>query len=181
MRLLSDLPKIWPLRSDEFLKLHQARIFIQLPKKLGYFCFISNFLHALHFLGHTQVKTAFRKWFSYFGELRSICPSATLLVLRFRSLEDTEFEKSTDIREIKQLSLSIKLRISKVSNEVEITMTWLIDDLNDLKENFPRTIIYCNYITDASKLYTYITSRLRMFRRHEYVSFRKYNQMQGSD
>jgi len=37
-------------------------------------------------------KTAFRKWFSYFGELRSICPSATLLVLRFRSLEDTEFE-----------------------------------------------------------------------------------------
>ena len=101
--------------------------------------------------------------------------------MRFRSLEDAEFEKSTDIREIKQLSLSIKLRISKVSNEVEITMTWLIDDLNDLKENFPRTIIYCNYITDASKLYTYITSRLRMFRRHEYVSFRKYNQMQGSD
>ena len=101
--------------------------------------------------------------------------------MRFRSLEDAEFEKSTDIREIKQLSLSIKLRISKVSNEVEITMTWLIDDLNDLKENFPRTIIYCNYITDASKLYTYITSRLRMFRCHEYVSFRKYNQMQGSD
>jgi hypothetical protein len=61
--------------------------------------------------------------------------------LRIRSLEDAEFEKSTDIREIKQLSLSIKLRISKVSNEVEITMTWLIDDLNDLKENFPRTII----------------------------------------
>jgi hypothetical protein len=48
----------------------------------------------------------------------------------------------------------------KVSNEVEITMTWLIDDLNDLKENFPRTIIYCNSITDA-----YISSRI--LRRHE--------------
>jgi hypothetical protein len=53
--------------------------------------------------------------------------------------------KSADIREI-TLSLNIKLRISKVSNEVEIAMTWLIYDLNayDLKENFPRTIIYCN-------------------------------------
>ena len=39
--------------------------------------------------------------------------------------------KSTDIREI-TLPLSIKLRISKVSNEVEIAMSWLIDDLNDL-------------------------------------------------
>jgi hypothetical protein len=38
--------------------------------------------------------TAFSKWFLYFGELRSICPSATLLVLRFRSLEETEFEIS---------------------------------------------------------------------------------------
>ena len=80
--------------------------------------------------------------------------------------------KSTDIREI-TLSPNrqiIKLRISKVSNEVEIAMPWLIDALNDLKQNFPRTIIYCNSITDASKIYTYITSR--MFRRHEYVSFK---------
>ena len=71
--------------------------------------------------------------------------------------------KSTDIREI-TLSLNIKLRISKVSNEVEIAMTWLINDLNNLK-NFPRTIIYSNSITDASEIYIYITSR--MFRRHE--------------
>ena len=49
-------------------------------------------------------------------------------------------------------------------------MPWLIDALNDIKQNFPRTIIYCNSITDASKIYTYITSR--MFRRHEYVSFK---------
>jgi hypothetical protein len=47
--------------------------------------------------------------------------------------------KSADIREI-ILSLNIKLRISKVSNEVEIAMPWLIDALNKLKENFPRTI-----------------------------------------
>jgi hypothetical protein len=81
--------------------------------------------------------------------------------------------KSADIREI-TLSLNIKLRISKVSNEIEIAMTWLIDALNNLKENFPRTIIYCNSITDA-----YISSRI--LRRHEYASFRKCSQMQGSD
>jgi hypothetical protein len=39
--------------------------------------------------------------------------------------------------------------LTKVSNEVEIAMTWLIDALNNLKENFLRTIIYCNSITDA--------------------------------
>ena len=118
-------------------------------------------------------KTAFRKWFSYIGELRSICPSATLLVLRFRSLEETEF-KSTDIREI-TLSLSINLRISEVSNEVEIAMTWLIYDLNayDLKENFSRIIIYCNSITDydTSNIYTYIT--FRMFKCHEYSDYHR--------
>jgi hypothetical protein len=43
-------------------------------------------------------KTAFSKWFSYFGELRSICPSATLLVLRLRNLEETEFEISRNKR-----------------------------------------------------------------------------------
>ena len=37
-------------------------------------------------------KIVFRNWFSYIGELRSICSSVTLLVLRARSLEDTEFE-----------------------------------------------------------------------------------------
>ena len=78
--------------------------------------------------------------------------------------------KSADIREI-TLSLNIKLRISKVSNEVEIAMTWLIDALNNLKENFPRIIIYCNSITDASKIYTYITSR--MFRRREYSDYHR--------
>ena len=120
-------------------------------------------------------KTAFRKWFSYFGELRSICPSTTLLEQRFRSLEDTEFE----INRHKRNKAVTKLRISKVSNEVDIAMKWLIDALNDIKENFPRTIIYCNSITNASKIYTYITSKIS--RRHEYVSLRKYSQIQGSD
>ena len=120
-------------------------------------------------------KTAFRKWFSYFGELRAIYPFTTLLEYRFRSLEDIEFE----INRHKRNKAVTKLRISKVSNEVDCAMKWLIDALNDLKENFLRTIIYCNSTTNASKMHTHITSRI--FRGHEYVSLRNYNQIQGSD
>ena len=119
-------------------------------------------------------KTASRKWFSYIGELRSICPSATLLVLSVRSLEGTEFEIIRHKRNTVTLSpnrQNIELRFSKVSIEVEIAMPWLIDALNDIKENFPRTIIYCNSITDASKIYTYITSRI--FRRREYSDYHR--------
>jgi superfamily II DNA helicase RecQ len=119
-------------------------------------------------------KTVFRKWFSYIGELRSICPSATLLVSSVRSLEGTEFEINRHKRNNVTMSpnrQNIKLRFSKVSNKVEIAMTWLIDALNDLKQNFPMTIIYCNSIADASKIYTYITSR--MFRRREYSDYHR--------
>jgi hypothetical protein len=73
-------------------------------------------------------KTAFSKWFSYFGELRSICPSATLLVSSVRSLEGTEFEINRHKRNNVTMSpnrQNIKLRFSKVSNKVEIAMTLL--------------------------------------------------------
>ena len=65
---------------------HQARMFKQLQKQ-----FPSMRLFLLDFLFSTCIvvfkdedvdgthKTAFTKWFSYFGELWSICPSTTLL------------------------------------------------------------------------------------------------------
>jgi ACR3 family arsenite efflux pump ArsB len=69
----------------------------------------------------------------------------TIPILLFMSFN------SVIITNIREITLSpnrqnIKLRFSKVSNEVEIAMPWLIDDLNDLKENFPRTIIYYGVI-----------------------------------
>ena len=57
--------------------------------------FLIFYMHCIFFRGENTDdthKTASRKWFSYIGELRSICPSATLLVLSVRSLEGTEFE-----------------------------------------------------------------------------------------
>jgi hypothetical protein len=44
----------------------------------------------------------------------------------------TEFE----INRHKRNNAVTKLRISKVSNEVDIAMKWLIDALNDPMENF---------------------------------------------
>jgi ATP-dependent DNA helicase RecQ len=35
-------------------------------------------------------------------------------------------------------------------------MFWLIDSLQNLRENFPRLLIYCTSINDASKVYNYV-------------------------
>jgi hypothetical protein len=70
--------------------------------------------------------------------------SSRLLNLNTRRVTDGKIDLSSPKYE--KHFLNIKLRISKVFNEVEIAMPWLIDDLNDLKENFPRTIIYYGVI-----------------------------------
>lgn len=41
-----------------------------------------------------------------------------------------------------------------------MSMAWLIDGLQELKELFPKTIIYCNSINETSKLYSYIVTEL---------------------
>lgn len=51
---------------------------------------------------------------------------------------------------------NIKLIVKKVSNSVEMALLWLIDGLNTLKEEFPKCLVYCNSIKDASIIYQYI-------------------------
>lgn len=43
-----------------------------------------------------------------------------------------------------------------MSKNIETAMFWLIDPLQDLCENFPRVIIYCTSINDASKVYNFL-------------------------
>jgi hypothetical protein len=108
------------------------------------------------------------EFFLYWGleDLKlSICHEFFL----YWGLEDLKILnlKSTDIREI-----NIKLRISKVSNEVEIAMTWLVDDLNDLRTF--RGLLYCNSIIDAMHqrfTHVYITSRMFRCFPLNYISF----------
>lgn len=51
---------------------------------------------------------------------------------------------------------NIKLSVSKVSTDVETSMFWIIDPLQELLEKFPRVLVYCTSINDASKIYNYI-------------------------
>ena len=39
-------------------------------------------------------------------------------------------------------------------------MYWLIEALSNLKETFPRTHVYCNSISDVSKLYNHVVGEI---------------------
>jgi superfamily II DNA helicase RecQ len=53
---------------------------------------------------------------------------------------------------------NIKLVVVKISNTLEIAMSWLIDALTENK--LPRTLLYCNSIKTASSLYSYIVAEI---------------------
>lgn len=51
---------------------------------------------------------------------------------------------------------NIKLSVTKVSTNIENSMFWIIDPLQELQEKFPRVIIYCTSINDAAKVCNYL-------------------------
>ena len=55
---------------------------------------------------------------------------------------------------------NIKLTVLKVSNCVEMAMTWMVDELSVKKQAFPKCIIYCQTIKDTSKIYHYLTTEI---------------------
>ena len=55
---------------------------------------------------------------------------------------------------------NIKLVVKKVDRDIESAMYWVIEALSSLRELFPRTLIYCNSISDVWKLYNYIVREI---------------------
>lgn len=53
---------------------------------------------------------------------------------------------------------NIKFIVRRTSIDIGETFIWLIDSLITMKNNFPRTVIYCNSIQDVSNLYFYLTT-----------------------
>lgn len=109
-------------------------------------------------------KEAFRKWFGHVGELRSLFPNANVLALSATCTKKTakRVKKCLNLSD-KSLEIivspdkpNIKLVVKKVSKNIETAMFWLIDPLQDLCENFPRVIIYCTSINDASKVFNFL-------------------------
>ena len=111
-------------------------------------------------------REAFRRWFHHVGELRSLFPSASVLAL------SATCTKKVSKRVLKILNISedavqiavspdkpnIKLVVVKISNSLEIAMSWLIDALSE--KQLPRTLLYCNSIKNASSLYSYIITEI---------------------
>lgn len=69
-------------------------------------------------------------------------------------------ENETTIISISPNKPNIKLVVEKIYNRVESAMYWLIDALSNLKETFPRTLVYCNSISDVSKLYNHVVGEI---------------------
>lgn len=106
-------------------------------------------------------KEAFRKWFSYIGELRSIYPKASVLALSTCTKKISKrvakvLQFSSDCLEIRisPNRPNIKLVVKKIPNTVEMAFPWIVESL--LEKTFPKTILYCTSIKDVSKIYTYI-------------------------
>lgn len=106
----------------------------------------------------------FREAFANIGELRSICPKATLLALTatsgpsqrrrimkmlcFRSNSDIILD-SPDRENIKIISVCIPN-----SDNLEKVFKWLIDSVRLNKVKTERHVVFCESISDVSKIYT---------------------------
>lgn len=107
-------------------------------------------------------KKAFRKWFSYIGEMRSLYPEASVLALsatctqKISSRVKKILNFSTNIIEIcvSPNKENIKIVVQKIPNSTEMALGWIIEGLHD--GTFPRTLIYCMSIKDSSNIYMYI-------------------------
>lgn len=113
-------------------------------------------------------KETFRKWFNDIGELRSLFPKSTVLALsatctlKIRKRVKKVLHLAADVNEIviSPNKANIRVLVAKIPNTVEMSMHWLIEGLSQLREKFPRTIIYCTSIKDVSDIYSYVTQEL---------------------
>lgn len=113
-------------------------------------------------------KQAFRKWFASVGDLRSLFSQANVVALsatctqniKKRVTKQVCFGPNTVEIFKSPNKANIKLSACKVSNELEIAMTWLVDGLKQLAGDFSKTLLYCYSINDVSKLYSYFSKEL---------------------
>ncbi|XP_063419305.1 probable ATP-dependent DNA helicase RecS [Mytilus trossulus] len=113
-----------------------------------------------------ESKQAFRKWFSYIGELRSLFPDASILALSAtctkqiskRVLKVLQLDPNAVEIRISPNKPNIKLVVNQILNTVEMAMCWLVDGLCD--KALPKTMIYCASSKDAANIYAYISTEI---------------------
>lgn len=97
--------------------------------------------------------------------MRSLCPGASILALSATCTQKIRkrVTKILRLNDAMDVSISpnrenIKLVGNKISNTLESAMAWMIDPLKDGK--FPKTLVYCHIINDASNIYKYICTKI---------------------
>ncbi|KAK3108745.1 hypothetical protein FSP39_014687 [Pinctada imbricata] len=105
----------------------------------------------------------FRECFSKISEMRSLCPNIPFVALTATALptQRRKIIKSLCFRPGYELFIdspdrkNIKISVKTVSNSdsFETIFEWLIQDLNQFKEQTARHVIFCESISDVTKVY----------------------------
>ncbi|XP_062573982.1 ATP-dependent DNA helicase RecQ-like [Saccostrea cucullata] len=112
---------------------------------------------------HNQ-EEVFRESFSRIGELRSLCPAASVLALtatasptnRRKIMKNLCFKKNNCIIVDSPDRHNIKISVKKVKNnsEVEDDLEFIFSGLKDKGKDFPKHLIFCNTIKECSLVYS---------------------------
>lgn len=121
-------------------------------KKLNIKLIVIDEFHTIAIWGQDEGdrKEAFRKWFSNVGELRSLFPDATVVALsatctvsiRKKVMKILQLAEDTTEINLSPNKSNIKLVSSKIKNEIEMGMTWLVDALDE-KKNRTSHVHFC--------------------------------------
>ena len=55
---------------------------------------------------------------------------------------------------------NINYIVQIVDPQIVFSMIWILDAIRQMKENFPRTINYCNSIRDVGQIYNFLVTEL---------------------
>ena len=110
---------------------------------------------------------AFRKWFGRINEIRSVIGKVPLIALtatattltRLKIMQSLEMKKPCLLRESPNRQ-NISYAVKVVTPDPAKTFHAMLKDLKELKDNYPRTIIYCQTIKVTTFLYGFFHSEL---------------------
>ena len=104
----------------------------------------------------------FREWFSKLGELRSLCPKAQVVALtatagptqRRKIVRSLCFSANSKVIHDSPDRSNIKISSKCIpNNEIpDKTFKWLFSELHTCAENLQRHVIFCQSISDVSKV-----------------------------
>lgn len=105
-------------------------------------------------LSKTEHEKVFRRWFCHLGEVRSIFPEAAMLALSATGTNEIlqEVVQALSMEDAKRIIISpeksnIKYSVFKTGRTMEPSLFWLLDELRENMECFPRTLEHLFTVT----------------------------------